>query len=87
MECFKCSNVEMVPVKLEYTKYVQMSGEERENYVESWMYIHSKRRNNVIHESVAVATGSFLTIYSYNKFREEVCQFEKCAAYIKSDYG
>ena len=35
VECFKCSNVEMVPVKLEYTKYVQMSGEERENYVES----------------------------------------------------
>jgi len=29
----------------------------------------------------------FLTIYSYNKFREEVCQFEKCAAYIKSEYG
>jgi glutaredoxin-related protein len=35
-----------------------------------------KRRNNVIHESVAVATGSFFAIYSYNKFREEVCQFE-----------
>ena len=44
VECFKCSNVEMVPVKLEYTKYVQMSGEERENYVESWMYIHSKKK-------------------------------------------
>ena len=44
VKCFKCSNVEMVPVKLEYTKYVQMSGEERENYVESWMYIHSKKK-------------------------------------------
>lgn len=44
MECFKCSNVEMVPVKLEYTKYVEMSGEECENYVESWMYIHSKKK-------------------------------------------
>ena len=44
MECFKCSNVEMVPVKLEYTKYVEMSGEERENYVESWMYINSKKK-------------------------------------------
>ena len=48
MECFKCSNVEMVPVKLEYTKYVQMSGEERENYVESWMYIHSKKKKSVL---------------------------------------
>ena len=49
VECFKCSNVEMVPVKLEYTKYVQMSGEERENYVESWMYIHSKKTVSYTH--------------------------------------
>lgn len=44
VECFKCSDVEMVPVRLEYTKYVQMSEKERENYVESWMYIHNKKK-------------------------------------------
>ena len=40
VECFKCEDVEMQPVKLEYSRYVNMSEQERKDYVDSWMYIH-----------------------------------------------
>lgn len=42
VECFKCDAVEMIPVRLEYEKYVKMSCQEREDYAQSWMYIHHK---------------------------------------------
>ncbi|MCD8366082.1 MAG: DNA-directed RNA polymerase subunit M [Clostridiales bacterium] len=35
VECFKCQNVQMVPSKLEYAKFVQMSEQERRDYVDS----------------------------------------------------
>ncbi len=40
VECFKCEGVAMQPVKLEYSRYVKMSEQERKDYVDSWMYIH-----------------------------------------------
>ncbi len=40
VECFKCEGVRMLPSKLEYAKFVQMSEQERKDYVDSWMYIH-----------------------------------------------
>ncbi|WP_366008641.1 hypothetical protein [uncultured Eubacterium sp.] len=40
MECFRCEGAEMQPVKLEYSRYVKMSEQERKDYVDSWMYIH-----------------------------------------------
>ena len=40
VECFKCTDVQMIPSKLEYTRFVQMSAQERQDYAESWMYIH-----------------------------------------------
>lgn len=42
VECFKCSDVKMIPSKLDYTQFVQMSAQERKDYVDSWMYIHQK---------------------------------------------
>lgn len=45
VECYKCSDVKMVPVKLEYARYIQMSESERQDYIESWMYIHKKMKS------------------------------------------
>lgn len=42
VECFKCGENEMVPVKLAYEKYAYMSEEERMDYAKSWLYIHKK---------------------------------------------
>lgn len=45
VECFKCSDeVQMIPSKLEYTRFVQMSVQERQDYVDSWLYIHRGSR-------------------------------------------
>lgn len=44
VECLKCEgNVQMLPAKLDYTQYTKMSAEERQDYVDSWMYIHKNR--------------------------------------------
>lgn len=40
VECFKCGEKQMVPVKLTYEKYAYMTPQEREDYAESWQYIH-----------------------------------------------
>lgn len=40
VECFKCSGITMAPVKLEYSRYIYMTEQERQDYVDSWMYIH-----------------------------------------------
>ncbi len=40
VECFKCGNAQMQPVKLPYDKYISMTQEEREDYKNSWLYIH-----------------------------------------------
>ena len=43
VECFKCGNQKMEPVKLTYERYVNMSRTEREDYKNSWLYIHGQR--------------------------------------------
>lgn len=40
VECFKCGLEQMMPVKLSFTKYTEMSEQEREDYSQSWRYIH-----------------------------------------------
>ena len=40
VECFKCGEKQMVPVKLTYEKYAYMTPQERADYAESWQYIH-----------------------------------------------
>lgn len=44
VECFKCGVPQMEPVKLTYSKYVTMSQKERDDYVDSWFYIHRKTK-------------------------------------------
>lgn len=43
VECFKCGCQNMEPIKLTYERYVAMSKTEREDYKNSWLYIHGKR--------------------------------------------
>lgn len=40
MECYKCGEQEMFQVKLTYDKYSEMTLKEREDYSDSWLYIH-----------------------------------------------
>lgn len=40
VECFKCGDVKMVPTRITYEKYGNMSEKERQDYADSWMYIH-----------------------------------------------
>lgn len=40
VECFKCGNSQMEVAKLSYEKFVTMDEKQREDYVESWLYIH-----------------------------------------------
>lgn len=44
VECFKCKGTQMKLTKLEYEKYAFFSEQERQDYSESWMYIHRKCR-------------------------------------------
>lgn len=44
VECFKCSESLMVPVKLEYSRYIHMTEQERKDYADSWMYIHKSQK-------------------------------------------
>lgn len=44
VECYKCGESSMVPVKLTYEKYAYMSEQERADYAGSWLYIHKKNK-------------------------------------------
>lgn len=44
VECFKCGNEQMALVKISYEKFAEMDEKQREDYRESWLYIH---RNDV----------------------------------------
>ncbi len=39
VECFKCGT-DMLQTKITYDKYSEMSEQEREDYADSWLYIH-----------------------------------------------
>lgn len=43
VECYKCGDVPMVLAKMTYDKYVGLTQEERDDYSESWLYIHRER--------------------------------------------
>ncbi|MBO5246682.1 MAG: DNA-directed RNA polymerase subunit M [Eubacterium sp.] len=40
VECHRCGNPSMELTRLDYEKYVEMNEQEREDYVQSWRYIH-----------------------------------------------
>ncbi|MCI8876209.1 MAG: DNA-directed RNA polymerase subunit M [Lachnospiraceae bacterium] len=42
VECFKCGEPQMTMTRLPYEKVGQMSEQEREDYVKSWLYIHGR---------------------------------------------
>ena len=42
VECFKCGESQMTMTRLPYEKVGQMSEQEREDYVKSWLYIHGR---------------------------------------------
>lgn len=46
VECFKCGQNNMELTRMTYEKYASMSEEERENYSESWLYIHNRTTGN-----------------------------------------
>ena len=47
VECFKCGEKQMVPVKLTYEKYAYMTPQERADYAESWQYIHRSDKQSL----------------------------------------
>ena len=44
VECHKCSGVQMLPSRLTFVEYSQMSDEQREDYAQSWLFIHGKAK-------------------------------------------
>lgn len=42
VECFKCGTQPMTLTHLAYERYASMSEQERQDYIDSWMYIHRK---------------------------------------------
>ena len=44
VECFKCGNSQMTPVKISYEKFCDMDESQREDYRDSWLYIHSREK-------------------------------------------
>ena len=44
VECYKCDEKEMVLAKLDFSKFVAMSEEERKDYSDGWLYIHQKKK-------------------------------------------
>ncbi len=41
VECFKCPNPTMVQAKISFVEYSAMNEQQRKDYAESWMFIHS----------------------------------------------
>ena len=42
VECYKCGQQEMVPSKLTFLEYSKMDEQQRNDYSESWLFIHRK---------------------------------------------
>ncbi len=42
VECFKCGRTDMQLSKLSFVEYSGMSDDQREDYAQSWLFIHGK---------------------------------------------
>ena len=42
VECYKCGQWQMTSVRLEFVEYTSMTEDERRDYADGWLYIHSK---------------------------------------------
>lgn len=47
VECYKCENREMLQAKVSFMDYSKMSEQQRNDYVESWMFLHAAGHNTV----------------------------------------
>ena len=47
VECYKCKNQEMMQAKVSFLDYSKMGEQQRKDYVESWMFLHSAGHNTV----------------------------------------
>jgi ribosomal protein L37AE/L43A len=45
VECFKCNGEKMQLSKLSYEKYIMMDKDARDDYSQSWLYIHRKEQS------------------------------------------
>ncbi len=43
VECHKCAEQKMELTKMSFNKFALLSEGEREDYVDTWMYIHNKK--------------------------------------------
>lgn len=44
VECHKCCSMQMLPSRLTFAEYSQMSDKQRDDYAQSWLFIHSKAK-------------------------------------------
>jgi hypothetical protein len=44
VECHKCGYAQMRVSNLDLEKYTDMSEQERQDYSDAWMYIHSRKK-------------------------------------------
>lgn len=42
VECYKCGHSQMSLSKLSFVEYSDMDEKQREDYIESWLFIHKK---------------------------------------------
>lgn len=42
VECFQCGEPDMSLARLSFLDYSEMDEEQRDNYVQSWLFIHKK---------------------------------------------
>lgn len=45
VQCFKCGELDMELTKMTYEKYAFLNESERQDYADSWMYIHKKKES------------------------------------------
>ena len=44
VECHKCGEKHMRMTNLDFSKYTEMSEQERQDCVDGWMYIHNRKK-------------------------------------------
>lgn len=48
VECFKCGQVQMTMSKIDFLQYTEMSEQERKDYAQGWLYIHRRKKQNIV---------------------------------------
>lgn len=46
VECYKCGYGQMELSHLSYMEYTQMDEQKRQDYTESWLYIHNRKKGS-----------------------------------------